>query len=252
MSLIQTSYKRSYKSTVNFGCYPQFPVQSQVPFASASHQVTQSFADSSTTQLRFQQPLPVRSPPVATETAPLSYQQIYPPFSDPVRRNPQQEPEISCFHQQTAVPPYPAHHSLLPVNPFKPDIHHAPAADSRRLTDEFPFSYSVAKELPHIFGNLEDDEVLDRPLTPAFEPPTDYEPLWDSLPRQSDQFHSDPDSLAKQDFIDCALPDNRWLTQPNSYNSCCYGSNKMISPSIRDISCDFISKRRSYGLCRQD
>ena len=240
MSLIQTSCKRSFESTVHNGGYPQFHAQPQVPFAAA----TQSFAASSRTRLYHQQPLPVRSPPVTTETGPLPYQQLYPPFSDPVHWNPQQEPEINRIVQQTADPPYPAHDSLLPVNPVKPD--------TRRLTDEYPFSYSVAKDLPHIFANLEDDEVLDRPLTPSFEPPTNYEPLRDSFAHQSAQFHSDPDSLAKQDFIDRELPDNRYLIQPNSYSSCCYGSNEMLSPPLRDISCDFISKRRSFVLCRQD
>ncbi|KAJ7355087.1 hypothetical protein OS493_027876 [Desmophyllum pertusum] len=142
VSLIQTSCKRSVKSTVGFGCFPQFPEQlpvtsqplqstpflANVPFTSASHHVTQSFAAEA--QLYPQQPDPVSRPPAVAETGPLPYQQLNTPF------------------------------------------HQVAAADSRCLSDEFPFCYSIAKELPHIFGNLEDDEVLDRPLTPSFGPLT--------------------------------------------------------------------------------
>ncbi len=246
MSLIQTSCKQSFDSPVTFGRYPQFSAQVQGPFAPASCQDTQSFAASSGTQLYPQQPQPVPRPPVATETGPLPYQQMYTPFPNPVHRIPHQETDYR-FVQPAAVPSYLAHHTPFPVNPVDPDIHQAAAADSRCLTDKFPFSYSVAKDLPHIFGILEGGEELDPPLTPSFEPRIGRQPLWGSLALQSEHFHGSPDSLANEDFIDCVLRDHRYLDEPSSYSSCCYGNE---NPS--ELSRGFVSKGRSFRFCRQD
>ncbi|KAL9960412.1 hypothetical protein ACROYT_G033864 [Oculina patagonica] len=237
MSLIQTSCKQSLDNTVTFGRYPQFPAQLQVPFASASQiRITPS-----------QQPQPVPRRPVATETGPLPYQQMYPPFPDPVHRFPQQEPELNRFVQQTAVPTYHAHHTPFPVNRVEPDFHQLPAVESRCITDEFPFSYSVAKDLPDIFGILEDGEEMDPPLTPSFVPRTGRQPLWEPSALQSEHFHGNPDLFTNEDFIDCVLRDHRYLVEPSSYSSCCYG-NEMPS----ELSRGFVSKGRSFRFCRQD
>lgn len=271
VSLTQTSCKRSFKSSVGFGCYPQFPAQrhevppqplhsapflAAAPFGSASHHVTQSFqsftARSSGTQLYLQQPLPASSPPYVTETERLPYHQAYLPFPGPLERFPQQQLETNRLVQQTAASSYLAHHPLPPVNPVEPDFHQLPAAESRRLTGEFPFSYSIAKELPHIFGNLEDDEFLNRPLTPSFEPPAQREPWWDTMALQSGLYHSSPASLTKEDFTDNASPSYRHV-QPSNFNSCCFGSSQMLSPPpLRELSCGLISKGRSFSFYRQD
>ena len=255
----KTSCKRSFKSTVSFGRFPQFPaelqvssqplpsapLQTTVPFA--SHHVTESFAAySAGTQLYPQHPLPVPSPFAATETGLLPYQQAYLPFTDPLHRIPQQQP--TRLVQPTSVPSYPAHHSL--VNPVEPDMHQV--ADSRCLLDEFPFSYSIAKELPHIFGNLEEDEVLDRPLTPTFKPPAECEPLWDPLASEPDQFHGNPACSVKEDLTVGASPELRNL-RASSFSSCCYGNSEMAaSPPLRELSRGFITKGRSFMFCRQD
>ena len=265
--LIQTSCKQSFKSTVSFGGLPQFPAQIQVPSqklpspqllsvvqsASASQQMTQSYAASSSwRQLYPKQPLPV--PPVSgvKEVGPLPFQQSHPPQLGPVHRIPQRQPESSQLVQHTAATPYPAYHPLPPVDPVELDIHQLPAADSRRLTDEFPFSYSIAKELPHIFGNFEDDEVLDRPLTPSFELPIPREPWWDTMAAQSALYHSSPASLTKEDFIHNGSPNYKHV-QPSNFNSCCFGSSQMLSPPpLSELSCGLISKGRSFSFYRQD
>ncbi|KAL9960303.1 hypothetical protein ACROYT_G033748 [Oculina patagonica] len=234
LSRSRTVLPKSVKRTVSFGCFPQFPVQLQVPsqplpstpypatvpFAPVSRHVTETFA---ACYYGPQQPLPVHNP---LETGPLPYQQAYPSYPGQVYRVQQQQPQTNHVAKQAAASSYPAHISLPPVNPVEPDIHQAAAADSRCLTDEFPLSYSIAKELPHIFGNLDDDEVLDRPLTPTFEPPIESEHLWNSLAPE--------------------------LDQPVSYSSCCYGNSEMSSPPLRELSYGFISKGRSFGFCRQD
>ena len=173
--------------------FPQFPVQRQdvpkqplptapflapVSFASASHHMTQSFqsytARSTGTQLRLQQSPSV---PHIKTLEHLQYQHCL-PFPGPTERIPQRQGVSSCLAQQTATTSRLTHYPAPVVQPVILDFSHLPATDSRHLADEFPFSLSIAKELPHIFGNLEDDEVLDRPLTPSFEPPTDPELWW--------------------------------------------------------------------------
>ncbi|CAH3155146.1 unnamed protein product, partial [Pocillopora meandrina] len=87
----------------------------------------------------------------------------YLPFSHLMQRIPQQYPNayLPPFHSKDSEP------SQTTCQPM--DAFHASKAESTRLADEFPFSYSIAKEMPHIFSNMEDDEVLDHPLTPSFE-----------------------------------------------------------------------------------
>ena len=257
----KTSCKRSFKSTVSFGRFPQFPAELQVssqplpstpfqatvPFASASHLVTESFAAySAGTQLYPQQPLPVPSSLVAIKTGPLPLQQGYLPFTDTLNRISQQQP--TRLVGPTSAPSYPAYHSL--VNPVEPDIHQVTVTESRCLADEFPFSYSIAKELPHIFGNLEEDEVLGRPLTPTFEPPAECEPLWDPL--ESYQYHGNPASMTKEDLAVEASPEHG-NPHASSLSSCCYGSGEMSAPPpVRELSSGFITKGRTLRFCRQD
>ena len=190
LSLTQTSCNRSFKSTMGIDGFPQLPAQhhdaqnqlmSNAPFlaadlfASASHNMTQSFqlytARLTGTQLSLQQSASV---PHVKAPEHLPYQLCL-PFPGPTEKIPQQQVASSRFVQQTAATSQVEH---CPAKAVKPDFSQLPDAGSRHLTDEFPFSFSIAKELPHIFGNL-DDEVQDRPLTPSFEPLTESEPWWE-------------------------------------------------------------------------
>lgn len=269
VSLTQTSSRRSFKSTV--GCFPQFPAQrsevqkhplptapflAPVPFPSASHHVTQSFqsyaARSSGTQRRLQQPLAIPSLPSVTGSEHLPDRQVYSPFPDPVQTLPKQQLESDPLVRQRGASSRLTHYPPPPVKPVEPDFHQLPAADSRNLADEFPFSYSIAKELPHIFGNTEDGQVLDRPLTSFFEPPIEREPWWGTMAIQSDLYHSSPRSLTREDFTDDASPSYR-LVQPNNFNSCCFSSSPMSAPPpLTELSCGLISKGRSFSFYRQN
>ena len=157
---------------------PTAPLLAAVSFGSASHQMTQSFqsytARCAGTQPRLQQSSSV---PHAKAHGHLPHQLCL-PFPRPTERIPQQQVVSSRLAQQTTCTSHLTHYPPPAVEPVKPVFSQLPAADFRHLTDEFPFSYSIAKELPHIFGNLDDDEILDRPLTPSFEPPTEPEPWW--------------------------------------------------------------------------
>lgn len=241
------------------GCFPQLPAQrddvspqplpsapflAAVPFASASHHVTQSFqsytARSTGTKLRPQQPLAIPSQPSVTGTEHLPHQQFYSPFSGPVERIPQQQLESNRLVQQTAATSYLTHYSPpSPVKPVELDFHQLPTADPRHLSaDELTFACSISNELPNIFEYLEDDEDLETPLTP-FEPPTELEPWLDSMALQSDLYHNGPGSLAEDDFIDL--------------NSYCFSSSQMSStPQLTELSCGLISKGRNFRFYRQD
>ena len=232
------------------------PFKAAVPFASASHHMTQSFqsytARSTETQLRPRQPLTTPSLSSVAEPEHLPYQQVYSPFSGAAEMIPQQQVLGSRLVQQTAATSRLTHYPPPAVKPVEPDFHHLPAADSRKLADEFPFCYSVGKELPHIFGNLEDDQVLDRPLTPSFEPLTEHEPWWRTMETQSDLYYSSPASLAKEDFIDNASSSCRHA-QPSNFSSCCFGSTQMSSsPPLTELSSGLISKGRSFSFQRQN
>lgn len=188
VSLTQTSCRGSLKSTMGIEGFPQFPDQchdvpkqprlNAVSFESASHRMTQSFqsytARCAGTQPRLQQSSSV---PHAKAPGHLPHQLCL-PFPRPTERIPQQQVVSSRLAQQTTCTSHLTHYHPPAVEPVKPVFSQLLAADFRHLTDEFPFSYSIAKELPHIFGNLDDDEILDRPLTPSFEPPTEPEPWW--------------------------------------------------------------------------
>ena len=118
--------------------------------------------------------------------------------------------------QQSSVPSwfptYPSMSSGYPVpesSEFQPNF----GPDPERLAEEYPFSYPIAKELPHIFGNVDEDEVLERPLTPSFEPTSEFE------------------------FTD--------FVQRDAFDSCRYGGS-------RDFSCGFVSKGRYCNIYRQE
>ena len=164
---------------------------------------------------------------------------------------PQQQVAGSRLVQQTAATSRLTHYPPPAVKPFEPDFHHLPATDSRHLADEFPFSYSVAKELPQIFGNLEDDQVMDYPLTPSFEPLIEREPWLGTMEIQSDLYYSSPANLAKEDFIGYASPSRRDV-EPSNFNSCCFGSTQTSSsPPLTEVSSGLISKGRSFSFHRQ-
>ena len=269
--MTQTSCKLSITSTMGIKGFPQTPVhrhdmpqqplstapfKAAVPFASASHHMTQSFqsysARSTGTQLRPRQPFTTPSLPSVTEPEHLPYQQLYSPFPGPAEMIPQQKVVGSRLVQQTAATSRLTHYPPPAVKPVEPDFHHLPAADSRHLAVDFPFSYSVAKELPHIFGNLEDDQVLDHPLTPSFEPLIEREPWWSAMEIQSDPCYSSPANLAKEDFIDNASPSRRRV-QPSNLNSCCFGSTQMSSLSLlTELPSGLISKGKSFSIDRQN
>ena len=280
-SFIKRSCKRTFKSTVSFECFPQFPAQEQVqsqpqpparyqataPFKAASHQVAQSFAACAQTysqgshsqqlypqQYQPQQPLSMCHAPVVAETVShLQYQQLYPPFPHLIQRVPQHQPDASHLAlQATASSRYCKHQSAPPYTPWQPEMYQTSAVDAAHFTDDFPFSYSIAKELPHIFGNVEEDEVLDRPLTPSFEPLSDLDPLWDPLALESYQPGTAPAHFNNEDFIDCVLPEQRDI-QRNRLHSCCFGGNGPLrQPPTGELFYGFMSEGRSFRFCRQD
>ena len=217
---------------------PSAPFLTAFPFPSESHHVTQSLQ--SGTQ---QQPLAISSLPSVTETEQLPYQQAYSSGLFPV--------SVQRLTQQQLDSNRLTHYPPPPVKPVEPGFHQLPVADSRRVTDEFPLFHSIATELPHILGNAEDDEVLDRPQTPSFEPPAEREPLWDTMAIQSDLYYNSRDSLANGDFIENASPSYRHA-QPNNFNSYCFSSNQMSPPPLTELSCGLISKGRSFSFYRQD
>ncbi|XP_074610054.1 uncharacterized protein LOC141864226 [Acropora palmata] len=64
------------------------------------------------------------------------------------------------------------------------------------LADQFPVPYSIAKELPHIFGNIDDSEALGNPPTPSLDPSVEfpsilYELLHDSYASKERDVTSD-------------------------------------------------------------
>ena len=264
--LIGTSCKQSVKSTVSFDGFPQFRAQKQVPTqpmcspqvlaivqpASSSQQSQSHAASSPWKQLYPKQRLPV--PPSSSVKGVRSFpsQQGYPPQPGLVHRIPQRKPESNQLFQHTAAPSFPAYHSLPLVNSVEQYIHHLPAVKPRGLTDEFPFAYSIAKELPHIFGDLQEDEILDRPLTPSFDTQTGRDPLWDPLVLESDYAKRNQASPRNADFVDC-VPHSYRDVQPSRLNSCCFGNGDVLSPPpLEELSRGFISKGRSFRLYRQE
>lgn len=220
--LIETSCKQSFKSTVSFDGFPRFPAQKQVP----------------------SQPL-----------CPPQFLAIAQPASASHQMSQACAASFSWTQQKQptgAAASFPAHQPLPLVNPVEQDIHQLPAIQPRNLADEFPFSYSVAKELPHIFGNLQEDQILDRPLTPSFDVPTGHDPLWDPLVLESDQTKGNQVSPSNAVLVDC-FSSNYRRVQPSRLNSCRFGNGDLLSsPPLGELSCGFISKGRSFRFCRQD
>lgn len=232
-------------------CPPLLPAIVQP--ASASQQMTQSYAaNSSWEQLYPKKHLPVPPPSSVNEVRSCPFQQGYPRNPGPVYRIPQRQPESSQLVQHTTAAPHPIDYSLPLVKPVEQNISQLPAVESRRLADEFPFSYAMAKELPHIFGNLEEDENLHRPLTPSFNRPSEHDPLLDPLAQESDHTRGNQASPRNADFVDCVSTNDRRV-QPSWLNSCCFGNGDLLSPlPLRELSYGVISKGRSFRLCRQE
>ena len=62
-----------------------------------------------------------------------------------------------------------------------------PTADSlmNSFADQFPVPYSMAKKLPHIFGNVDDSEALGNPPTPSLKPLVEFPSILYELSRDS-------------------------------------------------------------------
>ena len=61
------------------------------------------------------------------------------------------------------------------------------SADSlvNSFADQFPVPYSIAKELPHMFGNIDDSEALGNPPTPSLDPAVEFPSISYELFRDS-------------------------------------------------------------------
>ena len=157
-SLIQPSYQRSFQNTVGFSRSAEMPSVPLQWFPCSLQSV--------------QAPLESASNPImrAAAVEPLPYHQSYPPFRVPVRTTTQQYPGTKSV--ETAASSYPIHHFAPAGNPVTTPSENCQvplhAADPKSLAQEYPFSYSIVKELPHIFGNVNEDEIRERPLTPSF------------------------------------------------------------------------------------
>ena len=225
-SLIQPSYQRSFQNTVGFSRSTEIPFVPLQWFPSSLQSV--------------QAPLESPSNPImraaAAEPALLPYQQSYPASRVPVRTTTQQYPGTNSV--ETSTSSYTIHRFASAGNTITAPSENCrvplPSADPKSLAEEYPFSYSIAKELPHIFGNVDEDEILERPLTPSFEPPIEFESDWDALSLESDQ-SVQGSTHSREDFTDC--------DQPRRYDSCCFRSYEASSlPSIIDFSYGFLSK----------
>jgi len=209
-------------------------------------------ASSSLTKLDPEQNLPGLPPSSIKEIGSLPFQQGHPLQPGPGHRISQHQLQSSQLVQHKAAPLFPARGSLPLVNPVEQDIHQLNAVQPKRLFDEFPFSNSTAKELPNIFGNLQESQILNRPLTPAFDTPPDCDLLWDILALESDQTKENQSSSRNENFVERASPNYRRV-QPSRLNSCCFGnSHSLSSPPLEELSCGFISKGRSFRFFRQD
>lgn len=97
------------------------------------------------------------SPPVSRPLffyGPLPYQHVYQPSPCPVQELPQQKSDNKL---PVLNPAAPARLSPSRVCHAKPKVQEDAATDFKRVTKEFPFVFSFAKQLPYIVGNLEDD-----------------------------------------------------------------------------------------------
>ena len=131
---------------MGIGDFPEFSAQRHdVSFASASHHMTQSFqsytAHCTGTQLHLQQS---PSLPNVKALEHLPYQLCI-PFPGPSERIPQQQLVSNRPAQQTAATSHLTHYPPPAVKPVEPDF----------------------------------SQLLDHPLTPSFELPTDPEPWWE-------------------------------------------------------------------------
>ncbi|XP_068714340.1 uncharacterized protein [Montipora foliosa] len=100
------------------------------------------------------------------------------------------------------------------------------------LADQFPFAYSIAKELPLIFENLDEDYVQDRPLTPSFEPVIDFNSILDELSQDSDKV----DENRLSHYSEAPIPN-----QTSTHSSCRFAPNSRYFLLDRDISGEFLA-----------
>ena len=76
------------------------------------------------------------------------------------------------------------------------------------FADQFPVPYSIAKELPHIFGNIDDSEALGNPPTPSLDqsvefPSILYELLRDSYASKEKDVTSDRSCISRSFAGNC-------------------------------------------------
>jgi len=248
--LIETSCKQTFKSTVSCDGLPQFPAQKQIPSQPLCSSQFQAIAQPASTSQ--QQNLPGLPPTSIKEIGSLPFQQGHPSPLGPAHKLSQHQLQSSQLVQHTAAPSFSARRSLPLVNPVEQDIHQLNTVEPRRLVDEFPFSYSTAKELPHIFGNLQESQTLNRPLTPSFDAPPDCDLLWDILALGSDQTKGHQSSSSNENFVERASPNCRRF-QLSRLISCCSGNGDLLSsPPLEELSGRFISKGRNFRFFRQD
>jgi len=239
-SLIQPSYQWSFQRTVGFIRSAEIPFASLQWFPCSLQSV--------------QAPLESASNPImrtaAAEPAPLPYHQSYSPFRVPVCTTTQHYPETNSV--ETSASSYPIHFFPPAPAPARNPITTSSEScqvplhttDPKSLAEEYPFAYSIAKELPHIFENVDEDEILEHPLTPSFELPVEFESDWDALSLESDQSVGSS-THSSEDFTDC--------DQPRRYHSCCFASYEACSlPPMIDFSCGFLSKGSNSRFYRQD
>lgn len=192
-------------------------------------------------------PLPPASTRISRPPPPkqIPWQQVYPRFpAAAARQLPQQHPVTHS--QSSAACLYPSRHSIPLSNAVSnpPEVRQASAPETKSLADDFPFLHSVANDLPHIFGNLDEEKAekgQERPLTPSLEPLTELESIRDSISAASDQ----TDETSSQSSVTSEESANGEHVQSRTYNSCCFGNDS-------DFSRGFVSNGRTFRFFRQD
>lgn len=181
-------------------------------------------------------PHPIRAP--QPSVSPRQY--FYSAYPIPARQITQQYPEPNSM--QTVGSHYPAAYGTMPARDpvaVPSGIQFEVSGAARKsLADEFPFSCSIARELPHIFGNVDEDEVLDRPLTPSFEAPVEFDSI------------SEPSTIDSEDtgeiFSD-PCEDLTCCDKPRRFDSCCFGNYKPL-PTEGNVT----SRGDNFAVFRQE
>ena len=226
-SLFPSSYQRYLNGNVDFSRSTEFQTNR---FPSTPYPVGMPLPPASTRISRL--PPPKQIP----------WQQVYPRFpAAAVLKVPQQHP-VTHYQSSTACL-YPSQQSIPLSNAVSnpPEDRQASATETKSFADDFPFLHSVAKDLPHIFGNLDEEKGQERPLTPSLEPLTELESICDSNSLASDQ----TDETSSQSSLTSEEPANGEYVQSRTYNSCCFGNDS-------DFSRGFVSNGRTFRFFRQD